>query len=381
MSGDNQPRRFRVAVLSVVKHSYVARGILSHARFSPTVVADDANQPEWVHERNAKFAAEINVPYIRDVERAIADYAADIAIVSPETERHCDLSVRAANAGLHIVQDKPMSTRLSECDRLVDAVVGNQVTFLMWNRNCFPAILAARAAIQEGKIGRPGAIHVDFYFAKDAGPPIGSREPGAALLDWLEALKAAHATGADGGIGRDPMGELEVEGIYPLAYIQMLIGHDVKRVFARTTAHFHQLYADNGVDDLATLSLEMEDGGIGSICLGRIGRSSHPNGGEIKLHIVGSRGALVINESRPEVAVYYRGQPSNECRQIRVANDYDWLLAENFAQAIDNGTETILGVRSSRAIHATVVAAIESSKTGQPVVVSKPGSSHRAIVK
>ncbi len=372
MSSDSRAGRFRVAVLSVVKHSYVPRGILSHSRFSPAVVADDANQPNWVHERNAQFAAELNVPYVRDVELALSDYDADVAIVSSEAERQCDLSVRAANAGLHVVQDKPLSTRLSECDRLVEAVERNQVTFLMWNRNFFPALLAARAAVREGKIGSPTAIHVDFYFAKDAGPPIGSREPGAPPLDWLEALQAAHATGADGGVGRNPMGEMEVEGIYPLAFIQMLTGHDVKRVFARTTAHFHQLYADNGVDDLATLSLEMEGGVVGSICLGRIGRASHPNGGEIILHVVGTRGALVINEPRPEVAVYYRGQPSNECRHTRIANDYEWLLAENFAQAIDNRTETILGVRAARAIHATVIAALESSKTGQPVAVSEP---------
>ena len=65
--------------------------------------------------------------YVRDVERAIADYNVQVAVVSSEAERHCDLSVRAADAGLHIVQDKPMSTRVSECDRVVEAVERNRV--------------------------------------------------------------------------------------------------------------------------------------------------------------------------------------------------------------------------------------------------------------
>ena len=358
-----------VAVLSVVKHCYLPRGIFSHPRFVPKVVADDPDQPDWVHERNEKFAAEFGIPYVRDVERAVRDYGANIAVVSSEAERHCDLSIRAAHAGLHVVQDKPMSTRLSECDRLVNAVEANDVRFLLWNRNFLPAILQAHNVVASGKIGDILAIHVDFYFAKDAGPAIGSRPKSDPPLDWLEYLKAAHATGADGGVGKDPMGELEVEGIYPLAYIHMLTGCHTKRVFARTTSHFHQLHHDNNVDDLATVSLEMENGIHGTLCIGRIGNASHPDIGEIKVHIVGTKGSLVTSEARPEVAVYYRGQPESEFPHVRIANNNDWLLANDFAHAIDTGSDTILNAQVGRAICATVQAAMESGKTGAVVSV------------
>jgi predicted dehydrogenase len=53
-----------------------------------------------------------------------------------------------------------------------------------------------------------------------------------------------------------------------------------------------------------------------------------------------------------------------------VAIDNDFLLADNFAQAIDAGGETILGARASLAIFATVEAALESCRTGQPVEVA-----------
>ena len=59
-------RVFRSAVLSVVKHDYVPKGMFSHARLAPVVVADDAEQPEWVHERNQKFADEYTVHDIGD---------------------------------------------------------------------------------------------------------------------------------------------------------------------------------------------------------------------------------------------------------------------------------------------------------------------------
>ena len=366
----NRSGPFRVLVLSVVKHAYVPRGVALHPRFGLTVVADDADRPDWVHERNEKFAHEHGIPYVRDVERAIAEHDVQVAVVSSEAERHCDLSVRAADAGLHVIQDKPMSNSLAECDRVVEAVARNNVRFLMWNRNFLPAVVQAREAIAQGQIGTPQAFHVDFYFAKDAGPTKGSRKTGEPKIDWLEALQAAHATGADGGVGNEPMGELSIEGCYPLGYVAMLSGAKVRRVFARTTAHFHQLCVDNDVEDLATVTLEMEGGLVGSLALGRIGDASHPDIGEIKLHILGTEGALVISEARPEIGIYYRDQPPKEFRNQRLlATDNDYLLANDFARAIDSGSDTILNAPTSRAITATVAAAIESGRTRRVVEV------------
>jgi predicted dehydrogenase len=360
---------WRVLVLSVVKHDYIARGILSHAHFTPAVVSDDANQAGWVHERNQRFADDFHIPYVPGIEQAIDQFRPHVAVVSSEAERHCDLSVRAARAGLHIVQDKPMSTSLTECDRVVEAVVRHGVRFLLWNRNLMPAVLQAQDLVRQGHLGQLRAMHVDFYFAKDAGPPKGSRAAGDPPADWLEALKAAHATGADGGIGHRPMGELEVEGIYPLAYMHAIAGAEVREVFARASSHVHQLHADHGVDDLASVTLKMSNGIVGSICMGRIGNASHPDLGEIKLHLIGSEASAVISEPRPEVAVYYRGQPDTEFPHVRVANHNDWLLADDFSQAIQTGTDTCLGAAAGRSIVATVQAALDSSRRGVPVRV------------
>jgi myo-inositol 2-dehydrogenase / D-chiro-inositol 1-dehydrogenase len=361
--------KIRCAVLSAVKHDYVARGVASHPRFKLVVVADDPHLPAWVHERNQQFADALQVPYVRDVERALGEFDVQAAIVSPEAERHCDLSIRAAAAGKHVVQDKPLATRRSEADRLVHAIEHSGVKFLMWNRNFMPAVIDAQRQIAAGAVGRPFAMHVDFYFAKDAGPAKGTRPTGYPPLDWQAHLIAAHIDGSDGGLGHEPLGELAIEGIYPLGYLRMLSGAEVRRVFARSTAHFHQLNADNGVEDLASITLEMDGGLIASLAVGRIGAASHPSGGQIKLRVVGSRGALVVNEALPQVGVYYRQQPAKEARQRRVAGDNDFLLAENFVQAIDDDGDTVMNARASRAIFATVDAALESCRLGQPVEV------------
>ena len=41
---------------------------------------DDADQQDWVHERNQLFADEFNVPYIKNVAKAIAEYDLDYPI-------------------------------------------------------------------------------------------------------------------------------------------------------------------------------------------------------------------------------------------------------------------------------------------------------------
>ena len=361
----SEKRRFRSLVLSVVKHDYIARAVAAHRRFDLVAVADDADQPAWVHRRNQEFADQFDIPYLRDFKQAIAEHQPDVAIISSQAERHCELTIQAAQAGLHIIVDKPMSTRLDDCDRLVAAVESAGVRSLVWNRNQLPALRQAKQAIDDGAIGQLRAIHCDFYFSKDAGPPKGTRRPDDPPIDWLQRQREAHADGSDGGVGVEAIGELQVEGIYPLAYIRMLSGCVFRRIFTRATAHFHQAHVDNQVDDLATVTLEMEDELVGSLCLGRIGAASHPDLGEIKLHVLGTEGALVIAESRPETAIYYRGQPATEFKHVRVADENDFWLVEDFAAAIDRGGATILDAKAGRDICAVVQACLRSAQSGE----------------
>jgi len=367
MSGS--PRKFRCAVISAMKHDYVQLGMSKHPRFELAVVADDPDIPAWAHERNENFAKAHQIPYVRDVERALREHDIQVAIVNSEAERHCDLSIRAANLGKHVVQDKPLTTTRSEADRLVAAIERNRVAFLMWNRSLLPAVVDARERLMAGAIGRIAGIHVDFYFARDAGPPKGTRKPEDPPRDWQQHQIAAKADGTDGGLGHQPMGELTIEGIYPLGYIRILTGKEVRRVFARTTAHFHQLNVDNNIEDLASVTLEMDDGLIGSLAIGRIGLASHPSGGGIMIRLMGSEGALVVREAKPDLGIYYRNQPAQEARERRVAGDGDFLLAEDFARAIDTNGDTVLNARDGHAIFATVEAALQSAKSGRPVDV------------
>ncbi len=359
---------FRALVLSVVKHAYVPDAVAAHPRFELVAVADDDGRPGWTHERNQLYADKKGIPYIRDVGAALSD--CDIVVVSPEAERHCELAVRAAEAGKHIVVDKPLSVGVAPCDTLVTAVAANGVKCLVWNRNFLPALVEAKAALDSGAIGELQAIHCDFYFSKDAGPAKGSRKEGDPPIDWLGRQLEAHADGSDGGVGTTPLGELQIEGVYPLAYIHLLAASPIRDVFARTATHFHQANVDNGVDDLATVSLEMESGCVGSLSIGRIGAASHPDIGEIKLHLLGSEGSLVVTEARPEISLHHRNQPPAEFKNQRIADENNFRLMEDFAAAIDHDRETILDAKAARDIASVVDAALRSAQSGKRETVA-----------
>ena len=85
-------RIYRFAAVSAVKNTYVALAVAAHPRFAPVVLTDEADVPQWAHERNQLFADELGVPYVRGVEQAFAEYDLQLAAVSSEAERRCDLS-------------------------------------------------------------------------------------------------------------------------------------------------------------------------------------------------------------------------------------------------------------------------------------------------
>jgi predicted dehydrogenase len=358
---------YRVLVLSVVKHAYLPNALAAHPRFELVAVADDAERPDWTHERNERYANQHGIPYHRDPDHALKHLGCEVAVISSEAERHCGLAMRAVESGLHIIVDKPLSPDVSECEILSAKVQERGLRSMVWNRNALPAILEARSLMARGCVGDLLAIHCDFYFSKDAGPPKTSEKPQDPPIHWLQRQIDAHADGSDGGVGVKPLGELQIEGIYPLAYIQALACSSVQRVFACTATHFHQANVDHQVDDLASLSFELANGVMGSLAIGRIGAASHPDIGEIKLHLIATHGSLVISEARPEVAIYYKDQPSAEFKHLRVANENDFLLVDGFAEALDNQREVMFNVPSACEVAKTVRAAQQSAATGHEI--------------
>lgn len=96
------------------------------------------------------------------VERVFADYHAalanpkvDAVVVATPSEHHCAIVIAAAQAGKHILCEKPMAMSAPECDAMLDAVdeagVKLQIGFM---RRFDAGFVAARQRVDAGEIGR-----------------------------------------------------------------------------------------------------------------------------------------------------------------------------------------------------------------------------------
>ena len=72
-------------------------------------VTDEIDVPAYRSTLNQQFAAEMDLPYIPDLDEALAREDVDIASVCAEQERRGRVAVRCAKAGKHLYLDKPMT--------------------------------------------------------------------------------------------------------------------------------------------------------------------------------------------------------------------------------------------------------------------------------
>lgn len=77
-----------------------------------------------------------------------------LVIVTPHTS-HVELGMRAAEAGKHILIDKPIGTTVSEVQRLLDCVKRNGVTCgTIFNVRMYPAYRKAKELLDSGALGQ-----------------------------------------------------------------------------------------------------------------------------------------------------------------------------------------------------------------------------------
>jgi phthalate 4,5-cis-dihydrodiol dehydrogenase len=87
-------------------------------------------------------------------DRLCADPDVEAVWVATPTRFHCDQVVALAEAGKHVVVEKPMAVTLAECERMVEAAERNHVTLIAGGSRSFdPAFVEMRRVIDSGRLG------------------------------------------------------------------------------------------------------------------------------------------------------------------------------------------------------------------------------------
>ena len=104
-----------------------------------------------------------------DLDRAIAEVP-DAAVICTPANLHVSMATQLAEAGIHLLIEKPLSTSLEGIDRLATIVEDKGLTAAVaYVHRANPLLAAMREAIQTGRFGRPVQLvvvsgqHFPFY--------------------------------------------------------------------------------------------------------------------------------------------------------------------------------------------------------------------------
>ena len=196
--------------------------------------------------------------YYDNYQALFDDSNVDIIYIATPHDSHMEYSIKAMDAGKHVLCEKPIGVNKSQVQQMVDASNRNQV-FLMeafWTR-FNPCMIDVLEKINEGLIGSVNYINADFCFYKDAPPESRMYNmdlAGGSLLDV---------------------------GVYPVFLAYQIFGYP-KEILA--TARFHETGAD-----LQTAAIFKYDDGLANITAGFASKS------DMISKIYGSEGSIMMN--------------------------------------------------------------------------------------
>lgn len=149
-------------------------------RGTATAIVQQANSRLVAfHSRDESRGREFAVTYGADkvytsVERMLVDPEIDIVYVATEVDRHASLTIAAANAGKHVLVEKPMALNTEECLQMIEACRRNGVHLAVaYYARFLPKAQAIRNLIQEGRLGtivRANLSVVSYYNPDPADP-------------------------------------------------------------------------------------------------------------------------------------------------------------------------------------------------------------------
>lgn len=293
----------------------------SHPALQVVAVTDEATAPPEQHARNRAEADALQVPYLPDLDVALADPRVDIVSVCCPLERRVAVLQRIARSGKHALVDKPLALTLADCDAIQEAFATPNSPLCMpaYHYRFHPALRSARAAVAGGSIGLPWAAHAEFVIAN--------------------------------GVAAWPLGELFNFGLYVVDALRAVLGLQVRSVYSTVNSLF---YGGNP-DDFSVLAMNFEHGLIATTSVGRAPTTGHPSGygGDRRLRVMGSHGTLVVDAAAPALTVYARGR----AEQRYYGRESLRGLVDHLVAAVRGDQSPDLGIHDARAALEVVLAA------------------------
>jgi predicted dehydrogenase len=213
----------------------------------------------------------------------------DLVDICTPNALHMPIAVAAAQAGKHVICEKPIALNAGEARQMLDAARANKVRHMVaFNYRRVPAVALAKQMIQEGKIGRVFHFNAVYY------------------QDWLVDPEFPYVWRHDkktGGSGAH--GDMNAHTVD----LARFLAGEIESVCGAEEVFIKERRLPGGkgkgtvtADDALYFLARFRDGALGTFLATRFasGRKNY-----LRLEIFGSQGSLIFNLERLNELEYY----------------------------------------------------------------------------
>ena len=285
-----------------------------------------------------------------DYHEVLTDGDIDGVIVATPDKLHCEMVMAAAQAGKHVLCEKPMCNSVDEADRMIAACRDAGVILMVgFTERYATPYQDAKRRIESGEIGEPKMILARRCHPKSI---VRSR-------DWLNDSET-------GGV-------LNYAGTHNIDLICWLMNAPVRRVYAE----MGQLVLEGrDFTDSAVMTFLFENGAIATLYESFAYPSPYPHGVDRSIEVLGTRGVIRVDMMRQPVESI--GEAG-----VMIGDSVTWppagqglggairAEAEHFVQCILTGAEPLSTGEDGRRAIALAQAAKQAARTGAAVEVTR----------
>lgn len=303
------------------------------AAFSPT------------EARRTAFSQQYGIATTGDLDAILADPSIAALFILTPPNSHLELVARAAEAGKHILLEKPLDVTPARSRAIVETATAKGVKLGVVLQNRFrPAALQLAELLAAGRLGKLVDISVS-------------------IRNWRP--QSYYDQAGRGTLARDGGGVLLTQGIHAIDLL-IALGGLPDAVFARAvTSPVHRMETE----DMVSATLIYDDGAMGSLTATTAAFPGYPE----RIEIIGSRGTAVFEGDRLAVRLADGGEIDGGASlgsgagADPMAFDHAMhrALIEDFLDAIDlDRTPRITG-EDALAAHRLIEALLASAASGK----------------
>ncbi|HOG48683.1 MAG TPA: Gfo/Idh/MocA family oxidoreductase, partial [Anaerolineae bacterium] len=272
------------------------------------------------------------------------------------TGTHAQVAVGAAEAGKHLVVEKPLDVTLERADQIIAAARAAQVKFTtVFPYRFMAGSAAARRAVGAGRLGRLTLVE--------------------GRIAWYRSQEYYDGGGWRGTWHLDGGGALMNQSIHTIDLLQWLAG-PVRSVYGRVATLTHRMETE----DTAVAVLALKDGGLGVI----EGATSCWPGEPARVTLRGERGTIALQEGRivtwrladstageeESMLALEDSQGSGSADPAGISCEQHRRQIADMVDAIWDDRAPMVDGAEGRKVLEIILAIYRASQSGQPVEVS-----------